>query len=112
MGGILSLDGADPDVIAIAGVVALGLILVTLAAMYIANPAFLTIEGPQASNLAVIQELIRRYGRSLPESVLLQLASGIVVDTEPVAPDKIPSETPEQGEIEEIEQELGALGQR
>jgi len=107
LGFFLERTDVDPLPVLIIGVVALGLILGTLLLMYLREPAFLTLEGKDASKLTIILALIRGYGPALPTEIIRMIISGDVV--KPVDEKLLAKGEPKEPELTSFEDELEKL---
>ena len=109
LGTLAGLTDADPTIVAAFALASLGMVLLSLVAMYFREPAFLTFTGEQALDLRVLQEigdkltpeLLRSYVGNLRDRDLSQGPTSGIADL---------GDTSDQ-DAEELEAELRLLSE-
>lgn len=108
MGIIAKMTDAEAVVVAGFALVALFLVLTALCFMYYVNPGFLTLQGRQASDLAMLQTIAQARPEAITAEFVRSLGQREVVERERKRVDEeIPEE--EEEDAQQIEEEMGKL---
>ncbi|MBM3942934.1 MAG: hypothetical protein FJ316_08440 [SAR202 cluster bacterium] len=106
LGVIAGLADPNANLVAAFALIALAMVLATLAFMYRINPGFLTLSGQEASGLAMLQTMFSKRQDLITPAIIRSLISGNLVHGEADKVDEAAEITRAEHEATELDSEL------